>query len=222
VLLETFLRGGWVMWPILAASVVSLALVLDRLVLLRRMRVGSRVLTTIFDELEAGRVDGVRTLCARSPLAQLKVVGAGVSAWGLPHEEIERRMEQEAQNQLDRFEGRLPLLGSLVAILPLLGFLGTILGLMESFSAWALVGEQVRIADLAGGISKAMTTTAAGLVTSIAYLVAYNWLAARAGHLARSLNAVASEVSGRYRLRQAWAVRAPPPLSAVRSVGGTQ
>jgi len=82
----------------------------------------------------------------------------------------------------------------------MLGFLGTILGLISAFGAWSAAGANVSIEELAGGIEEAMITTAAGLLTSIPYVILYNALTAATARLARSLNTAASELAGRHRL----------------------
>jgi biopolymer transport protein ExbB len=185
LLIDYFLRGGWVMWPILAASVVALAVVLGRLVFLARTRGEPAELTReVLRLVDERRVAEAREACASSRIPAAAVLAAGLSAWGLSQEEHERRMEQAAADQLAAAESRLPLLATLVAVLPMLGFLGTILGLIEAFGAWAAAGADVSIEQLAHGIEEAMITTASGLITSIPYLLAYNALASAVARIA--------------------------------------
>lgn len=205
-MIDVFVRGGPLMWPILGASIVALAAVVNRLWYLASRRGDSAALGNSVAALaRQGRIAEAREACAGSRAPVAPVLSAGLSAWGLAQEEVERRMEQAAAEELGKAEARLPLLATMVAVLPMLGFLGTILGLIEAFTDWSRAGADVRVEQLAAGISQAMITTGAGLVTSIPYVVAYNAFAGFAGRIARSLNAGGSELSGAYRLR------APPP-----------
>lgn len=215
MLIDVFLQGGWMMWPILAASVVALAVVVNRLVHLARTQGPASALRDEVVRLAVGgKVEEARALCARSAVPAAAVLDAGLSAWGLAQEEVERRMEQAAVDQLERAEARLPLLATMIAVLPMMGFLGTIFGLIDAFSTWSRAGAEVSIAELAGGISQAMITTGAGLITSIPYVVAYNAFSNRAARVARQLNAAGSELAGAHRLRRAAPAEAPAPERA--------
>lgn len=221
MLIDYFVRGGALMWPILGASVVALAVVLERVRHLWRTRGDARGLREeILALVESGRPAEARQACARSRQPVGAVLGAGLSGWGLELEEVERRLELAAAEQVEAAETRLPLLATMIGILPMLGFAGTILGLMGAFSAWASAGAEVTLEQLSGGISEAMITTAAGLITSIPYLVAYNALAGEAAAVARDCNAAASELVGRLRSRCAHRGQAVEPL--ILSVGGAR
>ncbi len=199
---ELFAKGGLVMWPILGCSVLALALVLDKVVRLVRQRQDPTLLAAVLERVGGGQLDEARRRCqdAAEPLG--RVLAAGLSAWGEPHEEIDRRLEQAAADELHALEQRLPLLATLIAVLPMLGFLGTIWGLIGAFRSWEAAGANVTVESLAGGIYAAMITTAAGLVTSIPYVVAYNLLTAKTSELARRLNVGGSELSARHRAAQ--------------------
>ena len=217
MLIEFFLRGGWVMWPILGASIVALAVVINRLLFLLRARgEPARLVREVLQLVDERRIADARARCSRSEVPAAAVLEAGLSGWGLSQEEQERRMEHAAADQLAAAESLLPLLASMVAVLPMLGFLGTILGLISAFGAWAAAGANVSLEQLALGIEEAMITTAGGLITSIPYVLAYNAFSAATARIARSLNAAASDLAGRHRTREAQAAAAPV---AVLSVG---
>lgn len=200
--MELFIQGGWVMWPILGASVVALGVVLNRVVYLVQVRGNAgRLVQRVLELVRQGELERARAECARSRIPAAAVLRAGLSAWGLEQAEVERRMEQAGEEELARAEARLPLLATMIAVLPMLGFLGTILGLIDAFFAWSRAGTAVTIEQLARGIASAMITTGAGLVTSIPHVVAYNVFAAVAARVARSLNAAGSELAGAHRLR---------------------
>jgi biopolymer transport protein ExbB len=219
LLIDYFIRGGWVMWPILGASIVALAVVVNRFAYLARTSGASDGLTReILRLVDERKIADARARCVGSRLPVAAVLEAGLSGWGRAQEEVERNMEHAAAGQLDSAETSLPVLASMVAVLPMLGFLGTILGLIQAFGVWSMAGANVSIEQLALGIEQAMITTAAGLLTSIPYLLAYNSFAAAAGRLARNMTATASDLAGRHRLRESAASQ--PPAVAVLSAGG--
>jgi biopolymer transport protein ExbB len=219
LLIDYFFHGGWVMWPILGASVVALMVVLNRLLHFFSVRGDpSRLTRDVLRLVDERRIDKARSLCVASRVPAAAVLEAGLSGWGLAQEEMERRMEHASGEELAAAEARLPMLASMVAVLPMLGFLGTILGLIAAFGAWSAAGANVSIEQLAGGIEKAMITTAAGLVTSIPYVLAYNAFGSAVGRMARSVNAAASELAGRHRIRDLQEGSTAPV--AVLSVGG--
>jgi biopolymer transport protein ExbB len=202
VLIEIFIQGGWVMWPILAASVVALGTVINRLAYLVQTRgSASALVSRVLELVRKGELEQAKAACAGSRVPVAAVLRAGLAAWGLEQAEVERRMEQAAEEELARAEARLPLLATMIAVLPMLGFLGTILGLIDAFFAWSKAGAAVTIEQLARGIAAAMITTGGGLVTSIPYVVAYNVFAVMAARVARSLNAAGSELAGAHRMR---------------------
>lgn len=211
------------MWPILGASIVALAVVINRLLYFVRTRGDPAALAReVMRLVDERRIAEARTRCAGSTIPAAAVLEAGLTGWGLSQEEQERRMEQAAADQLAAAESMLPLLASMVAVLPMMGFLGTILGLIQAFGVWAVAGANVSIEQLASGIAEAMITTAGGLMTSIPYLITYNALSTAVARLARSLNSAASDLAGRHRTRGEEAADrvgdSKPPI-AVLSVG---
>ncbi|MHB8877134.1 MAG: MotA/TolQ/ExbB proton channel family protein [Myxococcaceae bacterium] len=214
MLVDLFVRGGWVMWPLLATSVVALAASLNRAHYLWRTRGDASALTReVLQALDEAGPDGARARCARSKLPLASVLAEGLSAWDGPEAELERRLEQSSAAALEKAEAGLPVLATALAVLPMLGFLGTILGLIDSFTVWEKAGADVGIEGLSRGIAAAMITTGAGLLGAIPYTVVYNVCASHAARTARALNHGASELIGRHRARRA------PELSVVRSAG---
>lgn len=209
-----FLLGGWVMWPILGVSIVALSAIINRSVHLVATRGDALELTReVLALIDAGRLEEARVRCERSALPAAHLLREGLSAWGEREEELERRLELAATASLERVEASLPIIGTALALLPMLGFLGTILGLIDSFRVWAKAGADVGIEQLSGGIAAAMVTTGAGLITAIPYSLAYNVFATHASKVARSLNLAASELIGRHRARR------PAHVGSIRPVG---
>src|SRR3954468_12670979 len=160
MLTEIFVQGGWVMWPILAASVVALGAVINRLAYLVRTRGDARRLVeAVLELVRRGELEKAREACAHSKVPAAAVLVAGLAAWGLEQAEVERRMEQAGEEQLARAEERLTLLATMIAVMPMPGIPGSIMGLIYAFFAWSRAGTAVTIEQLAKGIAAAMITT---------------------------------------------------------------
>jgi biopolymer transport protein ExbB len=207
-----FELGGWMMWPILATSVVALAVVIGRLRYLLRTRGDAEALSaSVLSLVAEGRTDEADKLCQASSLPVARVLHAGLAGLTDSLDELDRRLEVAAAAVVDEAEVGLPTLGTTLAVLPMLGFLGTILGLIRAFLTWQALGEAAKIDQLSGGIAAAMLTTGAGLIASIPYTLAYNFFATHAHRLARSVNAAGAELSHRAR-----AARAPASVTPLR------
>jgi biopolymer transport protein ExbB len=192
---EIIFRGGPLMWPIMACSVVAFGIAIERFIVLRRAAISSReFLEAIRQVLRQGRVQDAVALCdeAEAPLA--RVVRAGLLKSGRAREEMREAMEDAGKIEVPRLERFLPGLATCASVAPLLGMLGTVQGLINCFAAIQFKQGLVNPSDLAGGIGNALVTTAAGLVVAIPTLVLYNYFVARVDSLTVQFEVSASEV----------------------------
>jgi len=189
-MLSLFLKGGPVMWPIAAGSVVGFTIVITKLWAFRQMRMNSFEFTQeIFRELKANKIDKALELCNRykaNPLAS--VFKVGIERRGLPQDRLKEIIEQAGNNQIQKLEKFMGMLVSITSIEPLLGFLGTITGLIRAFMSWEQAGANITVNALAGGIYEAMITTAAGLIVAIPLYLCYNYFISRLKFIANDLN----------------------------------
>lgn len=194
--MSLILKGGWVMVPILLGSVVALTLVLERLWFFMRMRFDAEKFSVeIFSLALAERTRDAAEICAQTRHPLGAVLKAGLEhAQGASSEEIVRVMEREGQRQIQLVEKNLNLLALVIGVEPLLGFLGTILGLIQAFMAWERYSTSVTVSALAAGIYQAMITTAAGLIVAIPYYVIYHIFVGKAAATARDLNHYGDEL----------------------------
>jgi biopolymer transport protein ExbB len=180
---ELIKSGGWLMLPILACSVAALAIVFERLWVLRRSRVLPRALTEQVRQWErTGRVptQNVETLVRTSPFG--RVVGAGLLNRHRGRVIIREAVEDAGRHVVHDLERYLNSLGTISQITPLLGLLGTVIGMIRVFNVITLQG----VGDptvLAGGISEALITTAAGLTVAIPSLMFYRYFRGRVDEL---------------------------------------
>jgi biopolymer transport protein ExbB len=172
---ELIKSGGWLMLPILASSVLSLTLIGERLWALQRKRVIPRHLVAeVWHKVKNQSLDSaqLREIRAGSPLG--RVIAAGLV--NMHHERaiMMESIEDAGRHEAHALERYLNTLGTIAAISPLLGLLGTVIGMIKVFSAISAQGLG-NAGALAGGISEALLTTAAGLVVAIPSLMAYRY-----------------------------------------------
>jgi biopolymer transport protein ExbB len=184
------IKGGWVMLPIILASIFGLAIVIERSWVFRGMRLNSfDFVQAVFKCMKDGKIKDVLELCERYNHHSLGVIfKIGIERRSLPLERLEKVLEQAGNNQVQKLEKFLGALASIIGIEPLLGFLGTITGLIRAFMSWERAGANVTVSVLAGGIYEAMITTAAGLIVAIPLYLCYNYFISRIKFISNELS----------------------------------
>ena len=178
-MLEIVQAGGWLMLPIIACSVVAVAIVLERLWTLQEKRVLPPDVTTQASEwIQQNQLDmqQLQQLHEGSPIG--RVLATGLAYRHATRDVLKEALEDEGRHVVHDLERYLNPLGTIAAISPLLGLLGTVSGMIRSFTAITAVGVG-NPAVLADGISEALITTAAGLTVAIPALIAYRYLRGR-------------------------------------------
>ncbi len=177
---ETFMKfmfdGGLVMWFLLGFSIVAVAVIIERAVVLRKAKINvNEFLAKLRKALIVNKSirDAIK-ICEqyRGPLAS--IMKAGLLKYGQPKEDIEKTIETAALHEMGRLEKRLVIISSIANVAPLLGFFGTVSGMIQSFEALAEQGLS-NPGAVAAGISEALITTAAGLAVAIPTQLAYNF-----------------------------------------------
>jgi biopolymer transport protein ExbB len=183
--------GGWIMLPLLFCSILAAAITLERLWSLKRSRILpdhllAKVWVWIRDrELTEERLEGLRE---GSPLG--RILAAALAHWDDDLSEIKERMEDTGREVTHELYRYLNTLGTIAGISPLLGLLGTVIGIMRAFASIEAHGAgDPRL--LAGGVAQALITTAAGLTVAIPSLVAYRLLRGRADNLVLAMEQAA-------------------------------
>lgn len=189
-------KGGPVMIPILLGSVIGFALVLERGIAFLKLSShdGQQCLHRVLQHVKNGRMDAALKVTRDTDHPVAAVLRRGLEQWDLPIEAVERSMEQAAQAQVRTLERGFGGLSSVITIEPMLGFLGTIAGLIRAFMMWESSGARVTVSQLAAGIYEAMITTAAGLIVAIPLLMAYNAFISRIKQIAGFLTDAAHDV----------------------------
>lgn len=160
--------GGWVLYGILLCSVVMLAVFLERLWVLRAGRVIPRHLAAeVTDLLQKGEAEVAVGYCEKEGSALGKILAQALKHRGHGLTVVQQAIDEEMQRQAHKLETGTGLLGIIVTLAPLLGFLGTVIGMVDLFSSVAAAGEVHNIGVIADGVYKALYTTVAGLIVAI-------------------------------------------------------
>lgn len=189
-----FERGGPIMWPLLALSILGVTVIFWRWWALRQATAGvPAFLQELRGRLVARDVPAAIAVCERHGGPVASIVKAGLLRFGRPKDEVERSLQDASAHELSVLERGLPVLATVAMIAPLLGFLGTVTGMINSFEALASVGLN-NPAAVAKGISEALITTAAGLAIAIPVQMAYNYFVTRINSLVRNMESAAHVV----------------------------
>ena len=187
-------RGGPVMWPLLALSVLGLTVIIWRWWALRQATAGvPALMKALRSALLNGNITEAIAICDKHPGPVASIVKAGLIRASRPKEEVELALQDASAHELALLERGLPVLATIAMIAPLLGFLGTVTGMINSFEALASVGLN-NPAAVAQGISEALITTAAGLIIAIPVQMAYNYFITSVNGLVRNMESAANVV----------------------------
>jgi len=187
--------GGVVMWIIMACSVIAMFIFIERWFHLHREQVNvSELVKGLVNVLKRdGYIEAI-SLCDNTPGPAARVLMAAILAYQKGEEDVRQAIEDAAAAEVPKLERRLNLLGTIGYICPLLGLLGTVLGMMGAFNTIHQKTIYLSAVDLSGDIRMALITTAAGLCVAIPCYVAHNYLVSRAETIAMDIERAASEI----------------------------
>ena len=176
---QFIMKGGFLMYPIILCSIITLAILFERLFALRRSRIiPEKFIIEVSDLVRQQRMEDALTQCRLNNSSISRVLQAGISRHNKPRQQVKEAIEDVGHLEAANLERFLNILGTIAGIAPLLGLLGTVTGMIKAFS----VISQAGIGNpqmLAGGISEALITTAAGLTVAIPAFVCFKILRSR-------------------------------------------
>jgi biopolymer transport protein ExbB len=177
LLADAFHEGGWGMWPILFLLMITLSIVIERAVFLRRAVIDKEKLVALLrSQISAGNIQGAIKVCSGNPTPITRIIQAGLTKFNRPDAEVQAAMDEAALREIPKLEKRTGYLAMLGNVATLVGLLGTIIGLINSFAGVAGVDPSMKATLLAKGISEAMNCTAFGLITAVPALLAFSVL----------------------------------------------
>jgi biopolymer transport protein ExbB len=180
---EIVVSGGWLMIPIIACSIAALGIVVERLWALQKKRVTPKHLVAqVWHWERENKLDKERIKALRNGSPLGRVLAAGISSRDKDREVMKESIEETGRHVVHSLERYLNTLGTIAAVTPLLGLLGTVIGMIQVFTNLTTNGVG-NVSSLAGGISVALITTAAGLVVAIPSLMFYRYFRGRVDEL---------------------------------------
>lgn len=187
--------GGIVIMGILfLMSIVAVYIFTERFQAIKRAtKIDQNFMNHIKDHVSQGRLDAARALCQSSSVPVALMIEKGINRIGRPLNDISASIENQGKLEIQKLESNLPFLATIAGGAPMIGFLGTVIGMVLAFSEMANAGGQVDVAMLAEGIYTAMSTTVAGLAVGIIAYFGYNYLVARVEKVIFQLEASAVE-----------------------------
>jgi len=194
-LFSIFLKGGLLMWAILACSILGIAVVVDRFIVLRKAKINvPAFMVRIRGLIKKKDISGAISYCMeeKSPIAN--IIRKGLKKYNLGHERVKEAIENAGHQEISRLEKGLAVLASVAGIAPLLGFLGTVTGMIQAFMTIEDLKGAANPSDLAGGIWEALITTAFGLIVGIPALAFYNYFLSAIKKLVGDMETVANDV----------------------------
>lgn len=188
------LKGGFIMIPIVLLSLVTIYIFVERLLVLRdAARQDDTFMQRIKDYIHVGDIDSALNLCKKNPTPVARLVEKGITRLGRPMNDVLVAIENVGNIEVAKLERRFTWIATTAAGAPMLGFLGTVTGMVNAFYSMAAAGEAADITTLSSGIYEALVTTVAGLVVGIIAMFAYNYLVSRVNTVVNQLEASTME-----------------------------
>ncbi len=178
--LDLALKGGWIMIVLLLLLLLSVYVLIERtLVISKASKEDDSFMNRIKDYILDGKIDTALSLCKSTYSPSARMVEKGITRLGRPTTDVMSAIENQGNIEISKLEKGLPLLATAASGAPMVGFLGTVTGMVKAFMSMANAGANVDVNILSTGIYEALITTVGGLIVGIIALFAYNYLATR-------------------------------------------
>ena len=184
-LIEMAVKGGWLMLVLLALSIIAIYIFGKKWWMLNRAsQIDKNFMNDIRDYIHSGKVKSAITLCGKYDSPSARLVEKGLERIGRPLSDIQTAVENMGNVEVARLEKGLPTLATIAGGAPMIGFLGTVLGMVQAFFNMANAGNNIDITLLSSGIYTAMITTVGGLIVGILAYFGYNYLTSQISDIA--------------------------------------
>lgn len=183
-------KGGWIMVVLLLLSLMAGYIFIQRLLVIRRAgKEDQNFMNRIKDYIHEGKVDSALNLCRSTNTPSARMIEKGITRLGRPMNDVLVVIENVGNLEIAKLEKGFPLIATTAAGAPMLGFLGTVTGMVRAFFDMANAGTNVDVSRLSGGIYEALVTTVGGLVVGIITLFAYNYLVSQVDNVVNKMEA---------------------------------
>ena len=188
------IKGGWIMIPIFLLGVVAVYIFGERYYTIRQAeKIDPHFMDQIKSLIHKGKVDEALMICRSKDTPIARMVEKGISRIGRPLNDVNTAIENVGNLEISKLEKGFPTLASVSGGAPMLGFLGTVIGMIQAFYNMSTAGSNVDVSILSNGIYLAMVTTVAGLIVGITAYFAYNILVAKVETVVFNMEATTSE-----------------------------
>ncbi len=191
---DLVMKGGWIMAILALFSVIAIYIFIERFLIINNAsREDNNFMNHIRDFIHDGKIDAALAMCQKTQNPIARMIGKGLLRIGKPLNDINAAIENVGKLEVSRLEKNIATLATIAGAGPMLGFLGTVIGMIRAFYDMSMAGNNIDIALLSSGIYQAMITTVAGLIVGIIAFICYNILVARVEKLVFKLEARATE-----------------------------
>jgi biopolymer transport protein ExbB len=189
-LIELVFKGGFFMIPLAVLSIMAVYILVERYVTIKKARKeDTQFMNLIKDFVASGNIHSAQDLCNKTDHPLARMMGKGVMRIGRPLKDIETAVENVGKIEVGKLEKNLGTLATIAGAAPMIGFLGTVTGMITAFYNMSKAGNNIDPGLLSGGIYEAMVTTAAGLVVGIIAYIGYNVLVSMIDKVVHNLEA---------------------------------
>ncbi len=193
-LADLYFAGGWVMHVISVLSLAALYIFVERFLVIRKAtKADINFMNRIKDYMYEGKVDAALQLCRSTNTPHARMVEKGITRLGRPLGDVSTAIENVGKMEIYKLEKSFPTLATIAGAAPLLGFFGTVIGMVQAFYEMSQAGNSLDISTLSGGIYVALLTTVWGLIVSILSYFAYNYLVVKVENVVFRLQATSEE-----------------------------
>ncbi len=191
---ELALKGGWIMVPLIALGIIAVYILIERMVAIKEAsKEDNTFMNKIRDYIHDGKIDSAINLCRMTNNPSARMIEKGISRLGRPMNDVLVAIENVGNLEISKLEKGFALLATIAGGAPMLGFLGTVTGMVRAFFDMANAGNNVDIALLSSGIYEALVTTVGGLIVGIIAYFAYNYLVLRVSKVIHSMESKTME-----------------------------
>ncbi len=187
-ILDLASKGGWIMVVLLVLSVIAVFIFIQRFLLIRRANKSDEgFMNRIKDYIHDGKIDSAINLCRKTKNPSARMIEKGILSLGRPLNDVMAAIENVGNIEVAKLEKGFPIIATIAAGAPMIGFLGTVTGMVRAFFDMANAGTNVDITLLSGGIYEALVTTVGGLVVGIIALFGYNYLVSQVDNVVNNM-----------------------------------
>ncbi len=194
-LLSVLFKGGWIMLPIFIASVIAVAIIIDRYLVIKRSKLNAPAfMVKIRSLLKRHDINGAVRYCMEEKSPAANIIRKGLKKHNLGHVRVAEAIDNAGKQEVNKLEKGLSVLATISGVAPLLGFLGTVTGMISAFMNIENLQGAANPSDLAGGIWEALLTTAFGLAVGIIAFTFYNYLVSAINKLVLDMEVISNDV----------------------------